>query len=441
MIAAALWFAARTLYQKRALECAGNALAYPRTASFIKVLIVIPTALFIGLFLGSFYYGSGTKWMIFISILAAILLCGIIEYIYSRDLSQICKRKWSSLLSIFTVIGILAVMRLDLFGYDTWLPEKEKLESMSFYSDTYSEYFQYPSVGPNVDSSSYPNTQYYTLYADNAQQKEFSAIYTLAEEGILNHNLGITSDRLYQEDMEDYTSIVIRFNQKNGSTAYRSYLVKRSSFLDCLENLCRSESYRNVLFPAFHIKSGDIESITVNDLLTSTPLKLTEEQKEVLLRAYQQDLLQVKIADLHSARQIGTFLFQMKADNNTRSETEYYDNQISNLYIYSTYENTLRQLREYGYPICAEIRSEDVVQMTRLTDSVMTKDTYNPDGMNVSDTDEIRTPVTDPTEMQTLLNRVTYSTYGIAGYKYSADAIEVLLKGEVAARRLQLLPE
>ena len=441
MVAAALWFAARTLYQKRALECAGNALAYPRTASFIKVLIVIPTALFIGLFLGSFYYGSGTKWMIFISILAAILLCGVIEYIYSRDLSQICKRKWSSLLSIFTVIGILAVMRLDLFGYDTWLPEKEKLESMSFYSDTYSEYFQYPSVGPNVDSSSYPNTQYYTLYADNAQQKEFSAIYTLAEEGILNHNLGITSDRLYQEDMEDYTSIVIRFNQKNGSTAYRSYLVKRSSFLDCLENLCRSESYRNVLFPAFHIKSGDIESITVNDLLTSTPLKLTEEQKEVLLRAYQQDLLQVKIADLHSARQIGTFLFQMKADNNTRSETEYYDNQISNLYIYSTYENTLRQLREYGYPICAEIRSEDVVQMTRLTDSVMTKDTYNPDGMNVSDTDEIRTPVTDPTEMQTLLNRVTYSTYGITGYKYSTNAIEVLLKGEVAARRLQLLPE
>ena len=71
----------------------------------------------------------------------------------------------------------------------------------------------------------------------------------------------------------------------------------------------------------------------------------------------------------------------------------------------------------------------------------MTKDTYNPDGMNVSDTDEIRTPVTDPTEIQTLLNRVTYSTYGIAGYKYSADAIEVLLKGEVAARRLQLLPE
>ena len=154
-----------------------------------------------------------------------------------------------------------------------------------------------------------------------------------------------------------------------------------------------------------------------------------------------QDLLQVKIADLHSARQIGAFLFQMKADNNTRSETEYYDNQISNLYIYSTYENTLRQLREYGYPVCTEIRSEDVIQMTRLTDSVMTKDTYNPGGMNVSDTDEIRTPVTDPTEMQTLLNRVTYSTYGIAGYKYSTDAIEVLLNGEVAARRLQLLPE
>lgn len=441
IIAATLWFAARTLYQKRALECAGNALAYPKTASFIKVLIVIPTALFIGLYAGSFYYGTGTKWIIFISILTAILLCGIIEFIYSRDLSQLFRRKWSSLISILAVIGILAVMRFDLFHYDTWLPDKEKLESMSFYSDSYSEYFQYPAVNPDMDTSTFVNTQYYTLYADDAQQTDFSAIYALAKEGIHNHDLGFTSDRLYQEGMEDFISIVIRYNQTNGKTAYRSYLVEKNSLLKCLESLSKSEQYRKDLFPAFHIKSSEIESINISDLLTHTPLQLTEEQKDSLLKAYQKDLLQVDISDMHNTCSIGSFSFQMKPTGNSAADTENYTNQISSLYIYSTYKNTLNLLREYGYPICTGIQAEDVIQMTYLTSSDA-KETAPINGSDYyTDVEENRTPITDPGERQKLLDRITFSPIGITGYNHNTDAIEVLLKDETATRRYQLFSE
>ncbi len=440
-IAAALWFTARKLYQKRALECAGNALAYPKTASVIKVLIVIPTALFIGLFAGSFYYGAGTKWIIFISILTAVLLCGIVEFIYTCDLSQLFRRKWSSLISILAVIGILAVMRFDLFHYDTWLPSMEKLESMSLYSDSYSEYFQYPAVKTDIDNSTYVNTQYYTLYADDAQQTDFSAIYTLAEEGILNHNLGITSDQLYQEGMEDYTSIVIRFNQKNGKTTYRSYLVEENSLLNCLETLCKSEQYRKDLFPAFYIKSNEIENINVSDLLGYTPLKLTEEQKKSLLETYQKDLLQVDISDMNNTGSIGSFSFQMKSTQNNVSDTELYTNQISNLYIYRTYKNTLNLLHEYGYPICTGIQAADVVHMTSLTSSDA-KETTTQNALDYStDIEETRTPITDPVEMQKLLDRITYAPIGITGYKDSTDAVEVLLKDETAARHYQLFPK
>jgi len=86
VMAALLLGAALLLYRIYPSETAGNALAFPRTAPVFKVMICIPAALFSSIIAKLFMGVTGTKWIIVLSLLAAVILCGVIEFIYQQDL-------------------------------------------------------------------------------------------------------------------------------------------------------------------------------------------------------------------------------------------------------------------------------------------------------------------------------------------------------------------
>lgn len=450
LIIAALWLSARYLCQIRPLESAGNALAYPKTASVIKVLIAIPAALSFGLFADSFYYNVGNNWIVFFSILAVILLCGIIEFIYTQDLRQIFQRKYSSLISIAGVIGILSVMHFDLFGYDTWLPEHDKVESIALYSDSYMSYFEYPDTISEIDTDYREKDPiYYSLQTDNVQCKNFDSIYTLAEEGIQNHNMGITSSVSYTDGMEDYISIVIRFNKTNGKSVYRSYAVTKDSLTDCLDDLCQDKSYRQALFPVFHLTDTKIQSITLNDILSNTPLDLTVEEQAALLKAYQTDTMYVDIHKLQEDNPIGNLMFGLKTKEDEAMPIvavypydKYYNDPFMRIPLYDTYENTLDLLKKYGYSVRTSIDPEDVLTMVHTVHPAVTEDAYFNGIASSSDETETMTPITEPNEINRLLNRITFSPLGIAGNRImTMEYVEIWLKGELSSRYFSLLPE
>lgn len=436
-----LWLLARFLYQKRPLEAAGKALVYPKSASVIKVLIAIPTALSIGLLADTFYHNRQNRWIILFSILSVLLLCCVIEFIYTQDLRQIFKRKAASLLSIAGVAGILFFLQLDLFGFDTWLPKKSEIESMALYSSSYDSYLTYPEADSEITADLGGNTAlYYTLYDDNAQCKNFDSIYQLAETGIRNHNAHITHYSLSSgEIINDYTSITVRFHKTNGKNVYRSYVVSHEDLLDCLEELCRNEGYRRTLFPAFYIKATDIESLSLNDILSGTSLKLTGEEQAALLKAYQTDTLQTDIHKLQEDSPIGSLFLQLKSEKPLPGSA-YNIAPSVNLYLYDTYENTLNALESFGYPVHEKIDPSDVVQMTH---TVFTK-LSDQSGVIIPDDTETETivSVTDPQKIAELLDRIAYSSLGIAGWKDdTAESVELWLSGDIYSRYFSLLPE
>lgn len=450
LIIAALWLSARYLCQIRPLESAGNALAYPKTASVIKVLIAVPAALYFGLFADSFYYNTGNKWFIFLSILAVILLCGIIEFIYTQDLRQIFRRKYSSLISIAGVIVILAVMYFDLFGYDTWLPEYDKVESMALYSDSYMYYFEYPDTIRETDAGYREKDPiYYSLQTDNVQCKNFSSIYALAKEGIQNHNMGITSSVSYTGGTQDYIGIVIRFNKTNGKSVCRSYAVTKDSLTDCLDDLCRNESYRRALFPAFHLKGTEIRGIILNDILSNTPLDLTGEEQAALLKAYQTDTMHTDIHRLQEDSSIGNLMLGLRTEEEEATpitsvypDGKYYNDPFIRIPLYDTYKNTLDLLEKYGYSVHTSIDPEDVLTMVHTVHPAAAEEALYDGAASASAETGTMTPVTEPDEMNRLLNRITFSSSGIAGSRsLTEESVEIWLKGETSSRYFSLLPE
>lgn len=416
---AVLWALSLFLYKKRPSEAAGNALAFPKTASVIKVLISIPTALYVGMLTGSLSGGS-TKWIILLSILSAILLCGLIEFIYHMDLRRLLAGKYSSLISVAGVALILCVFRFDLFGFDSWLPEDEKLESMAMSINGLSDYFCYPD---SMVYNSYGTPEPDFLNGDEGRIYEFEPIYKLAEEGVENAKNGITVENYYRrDDSEQYVAATIRYCQKSGKSSDRNYALKKETVLSALESLCEDESYRKALFPVFYMDVDKAAAIRLNDIYKECVLlDLSKQQQEALFDAYEKDVLSVDIMELHNEFPVGELLVDLPVE-------EQYNITVPNLYLYESYENTLSLLEEYGYTIRREIDPDDVELMKYISpdeDVALDADAAGYT-VPVEGTERI---VSDKEEMQEILSQIHYPLSRLLGYDLTSRSVEITFKG------------
>lgn len=424
---AVLLLAALLMYQKRPSESAENALAFSRTAPFIKVLISVPTALCIGILVGSMYYSS-TKWIILISILSVLLLCAVIEFIYHMDVRRLFAGKYSTILSFLGVAGILCILEFDLFGYDTRLPEEGSLESMSLdISDMYG-YFCYPD-------SMYTNTGRslsQDLDGEKKQIRDFAPIYALAAEGVENARNDISS-RVNQgtEDSVRYVPTTVRYNRKSGKPIYRCYMVSADCALDTLTALCREESYRKQLFPIFYVDYHEVSEIRLTDIYQDPKvLDLTEKEQDALLDAYKKDVLNIDILNLQYESPIGELYLNMP-ETPQPAGSQFYDSRqditVPGFYLYEDYENSLELLEEYGYTIRRELDPEDVEEI-RLTESYYTENAAADQSFSVPETSE--RIVTDPDEIAEILPQIQYVTARIlVNAPVSGQSAEILLKG------------
>ena len=423
---AALLLLTLLLYQKRPSEAAENALAFPRTAPYIKVLISIPTALCIGVLAGSMY-GSGTKWIILLSLLAVVLLCGLIEFIYNMDVRRLFAGKYSTLISVLGVAGILCVLQLDLFGYNTWFPEENSLESMSLDISQMYGYFTYPNTA--ALNAAYPTSPDF-LYGKKYQQKDFAPIYALAREGVENTRNGI--DKLVsQKPSEDYVNITVRYNRKLGYSVYRRYAVSADLALETLTALCEEENYRKQLFPIFYVDYDAVSAVHLTDIYFKPEmLDLTRSERDALLDAYKKDVLNVDIKELQYETPIGELSINIPEILLSGSLQVYntkYNITLSGFYLYESYENSLSLLKEYGYTIRRKLDPDDVEQF-KLMESYYTADASADDTFTLPETNE--RIVTDPDEIADLVSRISYASSRILGnVPITGQSAEIFLKG------------
>lgn len=430
--------AALLIYKYYPAEAAENALAFSKSAPVIKILIAVPTALFIGLFIDSFSAGSGSRWIISFSILTVILLCLLIEFIYHQDIRQILSGKASTALSLCAVAAILCILQFDLFGYDTYLPKEKKLAEMSVYTDNFSGYFDYPE--------SYEGVLYDQLNAPAAAITDYETLYRLSEEGIENLKQGITPQFINQGDSsQDAVVVTMRFGLTNGKNVYRQYAVDKTALLSAMKQACESEAYRKELFPVFHLNPEDILGISMQDIYyKADSLSLSRKEQNQLIDAYKEDVLSADIAELQNEAPLGELIvdFPDKYAAEPVTGKSVHKIQLGQFYVYRSYTNTLQLLEEHGYKFRTKISPNDVALMTYYpnegTDDVYTQNAdlgystieKQKSSYDYSFGDGI--PVTSPEEIQKLLDQISYDECsGLLGnYKTTTGSVEITLNGK-----------
>lgn len=287
------------LYKKRPSEAAGKSVAFPILEPVLKVLLAVTIGLFFANMTVSQY--EAVKhfpiWLFLVAILAASFVCLVLEFIYSGDLKMLLKKKISFGISLAATVILCAVFQFDLIGYDTYLPPKEKIDSMSVE-------FLYENA--DIFENSF-------TYSEGAEKRrlealrteDFDRIYKAAQNGI-----SCVEKEIDQWDNEKYVPVKMAYFLKNGRVVYRKYFLDYMEMYQCMDSLFADREYRRKYFDIDKLGRDQYYFSSV-DMYLGTHHTFPSPQKrlDVLLDTYIEELETAPFSVFEKANLIATLQF------------------------------------------------------------------------------------------------------------------------------------
>ena len=223
-------------------ECGGMALAFPKVEQILKILMVLPGALAIGIAAYSMT-GSNQYYWLFAGFIFGVLVLGMLmEFIYHRDVKLAFAHKIGTGITLATGILLICMLVFDWPGYNRWMPAKEEIKAMSVCSRV--------GLGTEVYGNCYvTENQMQSLETirdiekrlDLEQTEQFDVIYDLAEEAHAEGKRGC-----YGEDVDE---VLVKFIMQNGKTEYRRYFVRDEVWNKTEEKLWQQSWYQKLCYP------------------------------------------------------------------------------------------------------------------------------------------------------------------------------------------------
>lgn len=373
IFAAAVGIAAYVCYLKRPAEAAGKAMAFQLPKPWIKILISVPAALMAGLMISDIVgyapvYGEGSTGFVFFAMAVVVIVCScLIQVIYEFDIKGILHKKRHILISAAAVAVIFAIFRYDVFGYDTYIPDADKVTSAAFASAN--EYSYYGNSYFNEDMEMISKFEYVDEYM---YLTDVGAVNKLMKLSIDAVNEKGDLDMLYQEENEDedWQQVIMIFRLDNKRKVCRKIYVdiEDPEIIELLDRIEASQEFicgadlgaSDTLTQALEDDTNKISAQYGNIIYQQ---KIDKKEAAELLTLYKEDIKNNKFSTLRSEVPVGSLVITVEKEYpsynySTVNQTE--------MKIYSFYTGCVQYLKEHGYYMEGYLNPEDVerIQIT-----------------------------------------------------------------------------
>lgn len=297
--------------------------------------------------------GERTGWGIFGAVLAGAVSFGVLDIIFRMDFKAFFAHK--ALMGLTVAAGVLIglMFRYDWTGYDSYLPEQEKIAEIAIYDYRYVNYNSY--IGYNVQDAAHPLNRVHIRDAGAAYAFLESAVDALGTAVTISdsvNSIGFgaaistsrgtwSKDPLYSNAREE---IIAKVTLKNGRTYYRSYYLYHDDS-EAAGALLSTPEYLDASFKIGQEEALAYDTAALERGGSRSELQLEREQVagfvEALCRAYDQDLEEDPRAFIYggSGRQLCTvYLYSRNRYGNGRE-----------LAVFEGMAHTREVLREYGF--------------------------------------------------------------------------------------------
>ena len=343
------------LYKKRASEKADTAMAFKITEPVIRVMISIPVGIMAGLLFYAIQYDYGWStaifWLVFGGLLGGFLCHGVMEALYNGDIKKCLSHKVQMAVTMVIAAVVPLAFLFDIFGFDSYLPEKKDIKNMAVISN------ELRFGGSYYEKDGWVSPVTYAL--EHMEIEEFDAMYELA--AVLTEDAGknrvdrffgysnyyVTSADVYYAggaEKMNYTDFIIRYTLQDGSEVIRTYEYNYYAVLDLLEQIYNNKEYKKIAHPAFSLlETGNtIVSLECYAPTSGVSMKL-ERNAKAILEAYTEDVLAMSFEDLKTSAPIGELTIHFLVDEGGNSYED-----AGSFLVYPEMNHTLALLKEQG---------------------------------------------------------------------------------------------
>lgn len=231
IVACVLCFIAFIAYRKRSLEIATHAIAF----KWLKPIFIYGLTT-CSLLLWGMYFGEmkdSFKWLIFGYVFGSLLGYILGHMILAKTWRVFDKWKGYILfVAIAIVIGI--GLKVDVFGYSTYLPNQENIQSVYFGKDGYS--LTDNSKSHDIEQGDYYKPPYYY-----SSKNTINFIRVLHKQIIKDHP-NISKREIQSGDAREIT---FAYNLKNGKKVVRQYAVREADYKAFYKRIIETPEYKN----------------------------------------------------------------------------------------------------------------------------------------------------------------------------------------------------
>lgn len=364
-------------YLKRPAEAAGKAMTFNASKPVIKILLMIPVALFAGYLMAeSVNYRptssqEGIGFVIFTLVVAVIIGCGLMQVIYEFDIKGALHKKTHMVISGVAVALIFLIFRYDLLSYDAYVPDPEQVESVAFVPTNYEAAAGYSS---HVDEwGNYVSNWEYAK--ENMFLTDTEAVCALARLSMEEYDdmkqyaeaMGLEEDEFYigkaeKEYYWSYASVIYRL--KNGREVFREFKVNvmNEEAVACLDRIIGEPEFKKGYFDGASdtlvtlLEDNDkytIEAFYGNTVYSS---KMSREDAAEFVAVYQNELMDADFSTLREQVPAGVLLIDITQTNKDGGRWT----RTVGINVYEFMEESTAYLKEKGYYVEEHLNPEDV---------------------------------------------------------------------------------
>lgn len=345
----ALW-----CFLHRPMENSDKAIAFPKIKQPIKVVMIATAGLGMSVCLYSF--SEAKTGFALLGLVSGILIGQfIMEIIYDFDIKSFMKGKFGLAIGAVVAVAVYASFSLDLFGYDSYIPDAEDVESaaisISFYTDIHNR----------IIEEDFDVTWNWDEPLEEMEITNISPILQLAQ-----HGMGKDDGKFEQVDT---VWAELCYHMKNGRDVYRSIPIDYEADAAILDELFVDEQYK-----AKSQLSEDLQGFyQICDASYSNGIeeqKVTDKNAAMLMEYYRQDYMDMTFTDVKNTIPYGRITLSYLLNG--------YPNSVD-YPVYPTYERTIAYLEGKGIVLRDSIDVDAVASIEVTNYNYVDETEYSPE--------------------------------------------------------------
>ena len=350
-----LYVLCRTLYNRRPAESAGRAMAFTKANTVIKVLLVIPSALYSGIIFYSLGNASSIFWLIFGVVFGVFVIHALIECIYEFDVRAIFCHKKQLIVIMLGSLFIMASFSADLFGYDRYIPKASSVESIEIKPSEVNSY-GYWGKGEEREGLKGEEKQLALSVIKESVEVKNSAATSSSGYYEKNSKFLFFASVSKKEVMSGDIEISTTFCMKNGNRKVRNYTLRSQKAKELYNKLYATREFKKNIYALYTGNYNDIQEITWSGIETEY-LNLTKEEKKQFFDTYLSELDGLSYTDVQKTVPVGNIDISIGGTMGSENATQ------DTYYIYPSFKKTLAFLAQKG---CAVNQTIDNLNISSI---------------------------------------------------------------------------